>query len=686
MTRRAEIWKLFSVLTLVLTLLAAIPHARIKASQNTPQIWDQSVASGFSKGTGSKNDPYVIASASELAYLSSSVLSGETYFGKYIVLECDVIINDETFEFDPDSGLIKVSDNENTTFFGSGIKGDQSADSSVFDAEASVRGSQYKSAASSSPAPGTYKGRINQLKPIGSMSSPFCGNFDGKGHTVSGLFANTRLDNQGLFGYVKDATITGVHVENSYISGGAYCASVVGKALRSEISYCSAQAYVFGDGGCAGIVGGLEESSISRSRSVCVIGAVNNVGGIAGYSTGNISDCYSRSGLFAINACAGIVSYAGDGSVERCYFAGSTFNPSSMSPICGAGNASVRLCYFLQSSMPTYTGGFTEEQMRSSKSFAGFDFSSVWTMNSAQSCGYPGLLNLDKAPHEHEFDNACDTSCNSCEYIREAAHKYTDSYGYDTNDHFKTCVICKHTDEKSPHVWASPCDTDCDVCGKTRNISHDYADTPIGDKNGHRYECTLCHIQTENEKHVSSGKATEEAAEICTVCKYVISPKKDHVHSFSGEYTPVSNGHAKACPCGEYSKTEDHIWSSGENIKDPTEKDDGILLRLCELCGARSEEVIPRLPISGTTNDIPVDIPQESIPDDDQDGDPKNDKDAETSLTDTETEKNGDTEEKKDNDSSQSLSLVISISAITVSVISLIANTVIAITVIKKKR
>ncbi|MBO6062007.1 MAG: hypothetical protein J6P98_07870, partial [Clostridia bacterium] len=50
------------------------------------EVWDGSVSKGFAGGSGTASDPYVISNASQLAYLSSSVASGTTYYNKYIVL------------------------------------------------------------------------------------------------------------------------------------------------------------------------------------------------------------------------------------------------------------------------------------------------------------------------------------------------------------------------------------------------------------------------------------------------------------------------------------------------------------------------------------------------------------------------------------------------------------------------
>ena len=55
--------------------------------------------------------------------------------------------------------------------------------------------------------------------------------------------------------------------------------------------------------------------------------------------------------------------------------------------------------------------------------------------------------------------------------------------------------------------------------------AHEYKTEYAKDSENHWKECENCGTQTEKEKHTSSGEATEENAEICTVCGYVIHEK-----------------------------------------------------------------------------------------------------------------------------------------------------------------
>ena len=64
------------------------------------------------------------------------------------------------------------------------------------------------------------------------------------------------------------------------------------------------------------------------------------------------------------------------------------------------------------------------------------------------------------------------------------------------------------------------------------------------DKNGHWHKCEYCDAVTGAESHVSSGEATATEAEYCTVCGYIITPRKGgssggHVSGGGRDTTPT---------------------------------------------------------------------------------------------------------------------------------------------------
>jgi hypothetical protein len=66
---------------------------------NKIQTWDGSVAASYGGGNGTEDDPYIISSASELAFFSKE-LETTNYEGKYFKLGNDIVINDGLFGYD----------------------------------------------------------------------------------------------------------------------------------------------------------------------------------------------------------------------------------------------------------------------------------------------------------------------------------------------------------------------------------------------------------------------------------------------------------------------------------------------------------------------------------------------------------------------------------------------------------
>ncbi|MGN0700551.1 MAG: chitobiase/beta-hexosaminidase C-terminal domain-containing protein, partial [Oscillospiraceae bacterium] len=94
----------------------------------------------------------------------------------------------------------------------------------------------------------------------------------------------------------------------------------------------------------------------------------------------------------------------------------------------------------------------------------------------------------------------------------------------DGNIEYWTCDICKlYFSDENGKTEITQAQT---VIAKQ---GHKWADTYNFDKDGHWHECEVCGDTTEKEPHISGGAATEDSAEICTVCGYEISPKLGQV-------------------------------------------------------------------------------------------------------------------------------------------------------------
>ena len=84
---------ILSLLLALCLVMALVPMTAFAEDAQNINVWDGSTAAAFAGGTGTAEDPYQIANGAQLAYLASSVNSGETYAGKNFVLTANIDLN-----------------------------------------------------------------------------------------------------------------------------------------------------------------------------------------------------------------------------------------------------------------------------------------------------------------------------------------------------------------------------------------------------------------------------------------------------------------------------------------------------------------------------------------------------------------------------------------------------------------
>ncbi len=150
-------------------------------------------------------------------------------------------------------------------------------------------------------------GEENQWTPIGYPSKPFSGTFDGKGHTISGLYINQPdSDYQGLFGE-NMGTIQNLAVEG-FVSGYSYIGGIAGRSLRT-ITNCSFAGTVSGFDSVGGLVGYHEYGTLSGCSHSGTVSGAENVGGMIGYHHGIITTSYSTGTVGGDEYTGGVAGY-----------------------------------------------------------------------------------------------------------------------------------------------------------------------------------------------------------------------------------------------------------------------------------------------------------------------------------------------------------------------------------------
>lgn len=144
---------------------------------------------------------------------------------------------------------------------------------------------------------------------IGTPANPFCGSFDGRGHTLSGLSYDA-LDNEyaGLFGRVESvngspAQIANLKLVSPVIRGSYYAGAVVGFLKSGTVRNCGVEnGSVQADAAAGGLAGYIVEGTLLTSYACADIACSEILlhrktafGGLAGVNEGGtIDSCYAK--------------------------------------------------------------------------------------------------------------------------------------------------------------------------------------------------------------------------------------------------------------------------------------------------------------------------------------------------------------------------------------------------------
>ena len=185
--------------------------------------------------------------------------------------------------------------------------------------------------------------------PIGTNSNKYTGNFNGDGHTISGLYIDSSANYQGLFGYVS-GTVQNLTVSGS-VSGNNYVGGVVGYN-GGTVENCYNTGTVTGNNFVGGIVGdnypGASVKNCYNTGSVSGNSNISNVGGVVGYNSASVTNCYNTGEVSGNNHVGGVVGWnISSGNVTNCYNTGAVSGGEYVGGVVGQNNVSgiVTGCY-----------------------------------------------------------------------------------------------------------------------------------------------------------------------------------------------------------------------------------------------------------------------------------------------------------------------------------------------------
>ena len=178
--------------------------------------------------------------------------------------------------------------------------------------------------------------------PIGKDDNKaYTGTFDGGGHTITGLAVTGSDQYAGLFGRigsggtVKNVTLKDVKIESNHSSGNV--GGVAGWSY-GNIEYCSVSGSVSSNSTAGGVVGAQLSGSITGCSSSATVKGVTYAGGIAGCtnSGASLTGCYATGSVSVENNttsaayAGGVVGSNGASStLTACYATGSVTGSGS---------------------------------------------------------------------------------------------------------------------------------------------------------------------------------------------------------------------------------------------------------------------------------------------------------------------------------------------------------------------
>ena len=556
--------RVLSVLLSLGLVIGMIPMtARAETTEEESQKWSDYVAESFASGTGTKEDPYQIATPEQFAKLAVDVNSGvpdnnEYHYGEYFELKNDIDLSGKTW-----------------TPIG---YGDQS-------------------------------------------SKPFQGYFDGKDHTVTGLYVDERGNNcfAGLFGVavastnetvlkniiIKDAEVyagnktdeseahygAGVLIGSISINGGSnanylaienckcygkvdskmYAGGLIGRSNYGKITNCVADVDVTGSSCSGGFAGCTWDSTISNNQAA---GSVMCEGYCGGGFVG-----YSSSSTFTNNkAAASVVDTGWSAGGFTGADEGSTFVKCIASGNVEAGDWNVG-----------GFGGYLSGNTTITYSVALGDVTGKLTLNKAKAGGFVGTNKNGNIKNCY----AAGTVTGSNEYA--AAGGFV---GYDDSGTTEACYYDKTKNSALNAVGAIEKEGSNDIKGKeSSELLADVCENYYG---GHEYEtewtvdkeascteegsqshhCKRCENKTdvtviEKKDHILEKTEAKEATHLtegniaywtCQICKKyfkdeagsqeitladtVIAKNTVHTADATGWHTDGKN-HWRICECGE---------------------------------------------------------------------------------------------------------------------------------------
>ena len=256
--------------------------------------------------------------------------------------------------------------------------------------------------------------------PIGNRLNKYTGTFDGKNHTISGLyFNNTSTDYVGLFGYVgSGGSVSNVGVEDSYFKGNDYVGGVCGFYSGDRLTNCYHTGTVSGSSYVGGVCGESFSIPITNCYNTGAVSGSSVVGGVCGFNNGGrLTNCYSIGEVTAtgVDAYVGGVCGRSGGTITNCYYDSTVYSGNAVGYNSGTVSENVlgkttakfnsgEVAYLLSQGCTiydtTYDGSIWGQDLSTTDSYPVLGGATVYT---AENC--TGYSNTENDTKKHNYQN-----------------------------------------------------------------------------------------------------------------------------------------------------------------------------------------------------------------------------------------------------------------------------------------
>ncbi len=242
--------------------------------------------------------------------------------------------------------------------------------------------------------------------PIGTASSPFHGNYNGNYKVIDSLEIHRGSDFNGFFGVCENGALYRILLTHISYSWSDNIGGLAGAFSSSSIEDCYVSGSVQGGRNTGGLCGYCYNSTISRSVSAVSVSGAYDTGGLSGMARDNsmISNCYVTGPVSAGFRAGGIIGFLLYGSsIQACFSTGAV---SGGGGLLGANTSStlVQSVWDTETSGTTWSEGGTGKttpEMKTLSTFLteGWDFTGesdngtqdIWGMDGIYNDGYPYL-------------------------------------------------------------------------------------------------------------------------------------------------------------------------------------------------------------------------------------------------------------------------------------------------------